>query len=279
MRVHLLQMDLAWEDKPANFAAVRRLLDDAQPTPGDLVVLPEMFDTGFSFHVERTADTDDQTANFLSNTAREHRVTLHGARTVMAPDDHHGLNRAHILAPTGEPVAAYDKLHPFSYGREAERFVRGDRVVTYTWFGDPDTPAADASLVVSPAICYDLRFPELFRAGLDLGAHAFALGANWPSARQSHWRALAIARAIENQAFVFAVNRVGADPKLRYDGGSLVVSPRGDVLAEADADETVLTADIDPAMVRAWRDEFPAWRDRADLLRDWRPGSQAVVEH
>lgn len=119
----------------------------------------------------------------------------------------------------------------------------------------------DCELMVCPAICYDLRFPELFRAGLALGAQAYALGANWPAERAHHWRALIIARAIENQAFVFAVNRVGCDPALEYAGGSLIVSPMGDVLAEGDDTVRVISAEISPGEVHAWREKFPAWRD------------------
>jgi len=277
MKAHLVQMDLAWEDKGANFEAVRRLLADAPIEPGDLVVLPEMFDTGFSFHVERTADHDGRTSGFLSELAGELRVTLHGARTATTEDGARGLNRAHVVGPTGEPIATYDKIHPFSYGREAERFTGGREVVVYPWFGDIESPAAERSLIVCPAVCYDLRFPELFRAGLDLGAQAFVLGANWPEARQSHWRALAIARAVENQAFVFAVNRVGSDPKLRYAGGSIAVGPAGEVLAEGGEEEGVLSVEVDAGAVRRWREEFPAWRDRAKVLLDWRSPAQPVV--
>src|SRR5690606_23399722 len=117
------------------------------------------------------------------------------------------------------------------------------------------------TLTICPAICYDLRFPELFRIGLGMGAEAFCLGANWPQARQNHWRALAIARAIENQAFVFALNRTGADPHLQYGGGSIAVGPKGEILGELGDEEQVLSVEVDPEVVHAWRREFPAWRD------------------
>jgi omega-amidase len=109
-----------------------------------------------------------------------------------------------VFGAGGKLLAEYAKVHPFTFGREPEAFEGGDGVVTYAWGG----------LTVCPAVCYDLRFPELFRHGLMRGAEVFCLGANWPDARQAHWRALAMARAIENQAFVLAVNRVGRDPHL-----------------------------------------------------------------
>jgi predicted amidohydrolase len=263
MKAHLFQMDLAWEDKPANFANAHAMAENASVSPGDLIVLPEMFDTGFSFKIENTADDDNRTIDFARQFARELGATVHAGRTVRAPDGEHGLNRCEAIGPDGDIIAAYDKAHPFTYGREGERFIAGEQIVTYPW------RQGDESLTVCPAICYDLRFPELFRAGLDLGAEAFVIGANWPAPRTTHWRTLAIARAIENQAFVFAANRVGRDPKLAYEGNSIAVDPKGEVLGELDDTPGVLSVEVDPLAAHAWREEFPAWRDRAPFLRKW----------
>lgn len=272
MHVHLVQLDIAWEDKQTNFARVEKLLEGVGVSAGDLIVLPEMFDTGFSFHVARNADApplgDGATAAFLAQLARKFKCTVHGSLTATAGHQDAagaivGLNRAQIVSPDGEILGAYDKVHPFSYGKESEHFTGGGAVVTYPWRAHVEgRPTQECELIVCPAICYDLRFPELFRAGLELGAQAYAIGANWPIARAQHWRALLIARAIENQAFVFGANRVGRDPALAYAGGSLIVSPKGDVLAEGDDRERVVSAAIDPAQVQEWRAEFPAWRDR-----------------
>lgn len=259
MRAHLVQFDIAWEDKPRNYARVRRLIADAAEAgrlrPGDLAVLPEMFDTGFSFTLDRTEDRGGKTLAFIREVAAEFRITLHGGRTVVGPDGR-GLNLATVAGPDGAVLAEYAKVHPFTYGREGEFFTGGDRVVTYAWRADEDR-----TLTVCPAVCYDLRFPELFRRGLMMGAEAFALGANWPAPRAHHWRALLIARAIENQAFVFGVNRCGNDPHLAYAGGSIAVGPKGDVLGEMGGEEGVLSVDVDVAALREWRETFPAWKD------------------
>ena len=106
-----------------------------------------------------------------------------------------------------------------------------------------------------------MRFPELFRAALKLGAEVFVVIANWPAARAEHWVTLSKARAIENLAYVVAVNRCGSDRKYAYPGRSLIVDPQGKVLAEAGDGVEALTADIDPAIVRNWRRDFPAIRD------------------
>lgn len=260
--VHLVQMDIVWEDKDANYKRVESLLVGADVNPGDLIVLPELFDTGFSFRVEQNEDADGQTREFLADLARRTESTVHGSLTA-TDDDGHGRNRVVVVDPDGEIIAEYDKIHPFSYGREPEHFSGGDEITTYEW----GAPGFDEdSLTVCPAICYDLRFPELFRLGLRIGAEAFAIGANWPSERAAHWRALLVARAIENQAFVFAVNRCGSDPHLSYSGGSLVVDPTGAVLGELGGDEGVLSVPVDLHTLQSWRSAFPAWLDMR--LRD-----------
>jgi len=271
VRAHLVQLDIVWQDRPANHARTTALLRSAPLQRGDLVVLPEMFDTGFSFDLPKTNDADGLTLRFLKNLASELGITIQGARTVIGPDGR-GRNRATICGPTGEVLAEYDKVHPFSYGRESEFFSGGDRVVTYTWTSDvagsvggkavhgtPDN--GEDVTTVCPAICYDLRFPELFRRGLVAGAEVFAVGANWPVARAAHRRALTIARAIENQAYVLGVNRAGNDPHLAYGGGSLAVGPMGDVVGELGDAEGVLSVEIDLAGLRTWRGKFPAWKD------------------
>ena len=273
MRAHIVQLDIAWEDKAANFAKVERLLDGADVREGDLVLLPEMFDTGFSLNTDATADAGGVTLAFLARLSEDLGAVVQGGRTVRDCHCTHAENRMSVLAPPGDPnspesrvgestlsdharlVCEYAKVHPFSFGREPEKFVGGTRVETYAW------RAGEESLVVQPAICYDLRFPELFRLGAKRGAECVALGACWPEARQSHWRALLVARAIENQAFVLGVNRTGRDPHLAYAGGSIALGPRGEVLGELDAREGVLSVELDPAQLRSWREAFPALQD------------------
>ena len=243
-------MTIDWEDRHKNFARVRHLLENTDLSGGDLIVLPELFDSGFSLNTQSTHDDQGQTLDFLAGLARETACTVQGGRTVRG-DRERAHNRAPVLDPHGDLLAEYTKIHPFSFGREPEAFEGGDRLVFYTW----------NTLTCCPAICYDLRFPELFRRAALAGAELFTIGANWPSPRTAHWRALAIARAIENQAFVLDVNRVGPDTHLEYSGNSLIVGPTGDILAEGDDRERVLSAEIDPAAVRDWRRTFPALRD------------------
>ncbi len=259
MRAHLVQYAIAWEDKAANHAAVESMLARTGIESGDFVLLPEMFDTGFSLNIERTADSDGASTQFIAGLARRLGVTIQAGITVPGPSGK-ALNRAIVFGPQGEALCAYDKIHPFSYGRESERFVGGTHVTTFAW------GVGEHALSVCPAVCYDLRFPELFRAGLAMGAQVFAVGANWPAARTAHWRALLIARAIENQAFVLGTNRCGSDPHLEYPGGSIAIDPRGLVLAEAGAGVEVLSVEIQAGVLHSWREAFPAWKDRSRAL-------------
>ncbi len=254
MNAHLVQLDICWEEKSANFARITTLLSACDIEAGDLVVLPEMFDTGFSLNVQATNDADEQTLGFLQQTAERFSVTLQGSRTVLN-NAGRALNLATIVSPAGDVLCEYAKIHPFSYGKEPEKFDGGCEILTYDWCYEA------TSLTICPAICYDLRFAELFRMGLLAGAQMFVLGANWPKARQHHWRSLIIARAIENQAYFLGVNRTGADPHLAYTGGSICVDPLGEVIGELDNHEGVLSVSVDVDTLSGWRDTFPAWKD------------------
>ena len=261
-------MDIVWEDRGANHDLAERMIAEADVRPGDLVVLPELFDVGFSLNLDRAPDRDNETLAFLQRLAAGLRATVHGGRAILPPDSDKALNLATVVGPDGRVLCEYAKVHPFSYGREGESYTGGNALARYTWTAD------DGALSVCPAVCYDLRFPELFRLGALDGARAFVLGANWPAPRQHHWRALLIARAIENQALFLAVNRCGDDPHLPYAGGSIAVSPTGEVLGELGDQAGVLTVAVDPGAIAAWRAEFPALRD-IRLIEPARSGGPA----
>jgi len=260
MRVACVQYDIAWHDKPANFAKVRSLLEAAGPCgPGGLIVLPEMFSTGFSMDVRAAAEDQTRPAeNFLAELARHYGCHVLGG-VVNVDADGLGRNEAVVFGPAGQEVFRYAKMHPFSYAGEARYFTPGNTpVVAELALGGP---ARQAPVRISCFVCYDLRFPEVFRSAAMAGAEVLAVIANWPASRREHWPALLRARAIENQAWVVGVNRVGNDPAASYSGGSMVVDPRGRVAAEADDGEMVLQAELDLADLREYRREFPALDD------------------
>lgn len=256
--VTLLQTDIAWEDPAANFAHIRELLSAAPLAPGGLLVLPEMFSTGFSFDHEAVGSATRPARDFLRDLARETNcLALGGVASAIkesgtGPAQPWGCNEAFAIDPQGNELASYRKVRTFSYTEEARHFQRGREVVVFEYAG----------WKICPLICYDLRFPELFRAGLDRGAELFVVMANWPSAREDHWLTLLRARAIENQAFVLGVNRAGTDPAYTYSGRSLAIDPRGAVLADAGSAPGAHQLTLERATLLSWRTEFPAWSDR-----------------
>lgn len=249
--IHAVQFDIAWEDKARNFARVEELLAAAPPERGDIVVLPEMFSTGFSLNlaVTRQQEAREDEA-FLRQLAIQRGVTVVGG--VVSPDESgRGRNQSVAFDASGALLARYTKIHPFSLGGEAEGHIAGDAVAHFAWGG----------FRVAPFVCYDLRFPELFRAAAKDGAEMFIVIALWPVKRQHHWLTLLQARAIENQAYVIGVNRVGSEPQYQYAGRSVVIDPHGFIIADAAESETVLRANVDPEIVRSWRRDFPALLD------------------
>jgi predicted amidohydrolase len=251
MQAIAVQLDIAWEDKPANFAKVRRLLDSAQPKPGSLIVLPEMFSTGFSMNVPGVHEgTDRPTEKFLAELARQYKSCVLGGTVNLGPDGK-GLNQALAINPEGQPLAHYSKIQPFNLGDEGKHYTAGTEIAIFEWHGAR----------IAPFVCYDLRFPEVFRSAVRRGAQVIAVIANWPAKRVEHWITLLKARAIENQAYVIGVNRAGTDPKLVYPGRSMIIDPHGNVLADAGEREGVIRADIDINVVESWRRDFPALRD------------------
>ena len=254
MNICALQLDSVWENPRANFAKVERMLAAQPPAAGSLIVLPEMFGTGFSMDLSKTMDGDSRgTEDFLSALALRYRCTVTGG-VVNPGAGGRGRNESVTFAADGSVLARYVKQQPF------------------TGFGDGDESAIHEAgtgpvlfrlgeFTAAPLICYDLRFPELFRAGAQRGADLFIVIAAWPEVRIGHWITLLRARAIENLAWVIGVNRTGTEPKVECGGRSIVVDPHGELVADAGTTETMLTAKIDHAVAAAWREKFPALRD------------------
>jgi omega-amidase len=258
MQVIGCQFDIVWESKPANFECVRALLKNTSVEPGALIVLPEMFATGFSMQVENIVEpAQGPTQQFLSQLARDTGAFVAGG--VVTPNaDGRGRNEALVVDPQGKEILRYCKLHPFSLAGEDKHFARGDETCSFAW----------GPFRVAPFICYDLRFPEIFRHQTRLGAQVLLVIANWPTTRHAHWQSLLHARAIENQAYVIGVNRVGNDPKLAYAGNSVILDPHGETLAAAGDSPQLIQAHLQFESLVEYRQQFPALRDmRAEYFR------------
>ncbi|MFI5053471.1 MAG: carbon-nitrogen family hydrolase [Acidimicrobiia bacterium] len=254
MRVAAIQHDIVWEDPAANFAHLAPLIAGAAAADARLVVLTEMYSTGFSMHTDRIAEpVDGPSASFLVERAREHGIWICGSVPEVHPGDERPANTLVLVEPDGVRHR-YRKIHPFTYGGEHEKYSAGKWRVTV------DVEGVRCSLFV----CYDLRFADEFWA-LAPGTDCYVVVANWPAPRRDHWATLLRARAIENQAYVVGVNRVGRGGRLEYVGDSAVIGPFGEVVAEASegAGEETLLAEVDPAIVASARAEFPFLADRS----------------
>ncbi|MFJ2017410.1 carbon-nitrogen family hydrolase [Streptomyces nodosus] len=222
----------------------------------DLVVLPELWTTGAFAYEEFAREAehlDGPTYRAMAKAAGDAGVWLHAGSIPERDPDGTLYNTSLLFSPSGELAAVYRKIHRFGFDKgEAVLMGAGTEPVT--------VPLPGTTLGV--ATCYDLRFPELFRALVDAGAETLVIPAGWPERRRSHWTLLARARAVENQAFVLACGTAGTHAGVPQAGHSIVVDPWGEVLAEAGAEEEVLTVEFDPSKVAAVREQFPALKDR-----------------
>jgi omega-amidase len=258
MQIIGLQLDSVWENKAANHDKVLSLLDGAKPSAGALVVLPEMFATGFSMNVAAIHDESRETQGFLSRTAAEWNIYLMGGVVMKDNAAGRGRNESVVYSPEGKEIARYCKLQPFTLGGESDHYVAGER----------ETLFECQEFMVAPFICYDLRFPELFRRAAARGANLIVVIASWPSMRDDHWVTLLKARAIENQSYVVGVNRCGRDPKHYHSGRSLVYDTQGRVIADAGSEEGWIEAQLELQPLLDWRRSFPALSDmRQDFNR------------
>ncbi|WP_299036214.1 nitrilase-related carbon-nitrogen hydrolase [uncultured Pseudokineococcus sp.] len=259
MRLHLLQVGYG-DDEPVAARRDRVAALVAAQEGADVVVLPELWAHGGFASArwsERAEPLDGPTARAMADAARACGAVVH-AGSVVERDGDRLFNTSLLLGPDGALLARYRKVHRFGHGRgESELMTPGDEVVV------APVPLRDgSSLPVGLATCYDLRFPEMFRALLDGGARLVLLPAAWPAARREHWRLLVRARALEDQLLVAACGTAGAHARTLMAGASAVVGPDGGVLAEAGEDEEVLVVDVDPGVVRRAREDFPVLADR-----------------
>jgi predicted amidohydrolase len=257
MNVSCVQFDMTWENKPANFERVTSMLRDANPPRGSLVLLPEMFATGFSMNVAAIAEEPGgETDQFLSATARELGIYL-GAGVVTRGTDGRGRNECVFFSPVGAEIGRYCKMQPFVLGGESKSYAAGESGIVLQC----------GEITVAPFICYDLRFPEVTRQIASLRPQLITFIASWPNARLHHWVRLLQARAIENQCYVAGVNRIGNDPKYQHSGRSLIVDPHGEIIADAGSAEKIISAKLDLNWLATYRHDFPALQDiRADCI-------------
>ena len=246
MKVTILQRDIVWADPAEN---VRRADEAIDCNPGsDLYVLPEMFSTGFCTQPEGIAEpAENETVRWMKTKSKQTGAAIAGS--IAIHEDGKYYNRFHFVTPDGN-ITTYDKKHLFTFGGEHKRFTAGSERVIVTYKG----------FRILLEICYDLRFPVWSRNKGDYDMIIYV--ASWPTPRVEAWKALLTARAIENQCYVVGVNRVGDDPSNNYCGGSRVIDPYGQIMAECeDCKEMEATAKVDMEVLEAFRAKFPVLDD------------------
>lgn len=252
MKVAAIQHDIEWEDGEVTRARLRAPIDQAAADGARLIVLSEMYATGFSMRPERIAEPEGgPNEQFLIDSAVTHGCWVTGSIAQWQPGVEGVARNVAVLAGPDGTVTRYAKIHPFSFAGEHLKYAAGTQLCTVDVEG----------LRVTLFVCYDLRFADEFWA-VGPGTDLFVVVANWPQARREHWRTLLRARAIENQAYVVGVNRVGVVKDLGYVGDSAIIDPMGEVLAENTGAEAVLTAEVTARVVADVRAQFPFLADR-----------------
>ncbi|PWK15982.1 carbon-nitrogen family hydrolase [Tumebacillus permanentifrigoris] len=253
LRLALLQMDIAFGEPDVNRARAADLIAEAAANGADLVVLPEMWNTGYSLdNIQEIADHDGQeTIALMSELAQAYNLNIH-AGSVASLVDGKVYNSTYVFNRAGEIVGRYSKIHLFRLMDEEKYLEAGNEIGLFELEG----------VQVGTMICYDLRFPELTRTMSLNGAQIVFLPAEWPHPRLNHWRHLQLARAIENQMFVVSTNRVGTAGETAFFGHSMVVDPWGEVLVEGEETEQILYATVDLSVVPEIRSRIPIFEDR-----------------
>lgn len=247
MKIALIQLNTVWEAKRVNLERAELFTGRAAAEGCDLIVFPEMFSSGFSMNVPAIAEEGlGETVSVLSELAGQGPINLIAGFPIKTPMEEKGRNMAFFFNRTGKLDATYTKMHPFTHAEEDRHYIAGEHTSIFEIDGTPS----------SVFICYDLRFPEVFRSVAREVSLIFVI-ANWPTERKDHWETLLKARAIENQCFVVGVNRTGTDGNgMRYPGASCVVDPLGRVVCSGNETEEFLTCEIDPQDVFRVRSQY-----------------------
>ncbi len=251
LKITLIQSELFWEDIESNLAMFDKKIDRITEDT-DLIVLPEMFNTGFSNNVHDLAETmSGISTKWMKRKSRQKNVDLTGSLIIRENGNYY--NRLIWVKPSGD-LLVYDKKHLFQMSGEDKIFCAGEKNILVELKG----------WKIRPFICYDLRFPAWTRnIGNRFDVAIFV--ANWPEMRSFHWKLLLQARAVENQCYVIGANRVGADGNGHpFSGDSSVIDPRGNILFQKKNEEAIFTISLSYSVMKEYRESFPAWMDADD---------------
>ncbi|MCF8255677.1 MAG: amidohydrolase [Bacteroidia bacterium] len=249
LKIALIQQDLIWENKLENLQKFDQLISNIKE-PIDLILLPEMFSTGFTMRADKFAETMDGNAvSLMKKWANEKHVAVAGSLIIKEVGKYY--NRFVWVEPNGE-IQTYDKAHLFRMGEEQLHFSKGLNRIIISYKG----------WKIAPFICYDLRFPVWIRKSKNFDYDLLLFSANWPERRKFHWNLLLQARAIENQSYVAAVNRIGIDGNgMNHSGDSQIISPLGEVIYKQEYQASLGIINLSKEVLVKYRETFPVGLD------------------
>lgn len=249
MLVGICQTNIIFENKIPNLMEAEQFVARCANKGAKICFFPEMSMTGFTMNAEEFCEKEDGiTYTTMSDYARKYNICI--GYGYISKKEKGFYNTYAIVDNTGRVILNYDKIHPFSYGKEDEFYEKGDKL----YYCEID------GITICPVICYELRFPELFIKA-SRKAELIVVPANFGGARDYHWNILLPARAVESQVYVAGINRCGEDTETYYKGHSMVVDPKGNIIAKADDEPDVIFAEIDKTVVDEYKKEFPVWKD------------------
>jgi len=257
LKISAIQMDIAFGDAEANKQKLIQKIGEAGNDKPNLIISPEMWNLGYD--LENTlehGDKDGEMVNSIFSKLAKENETYIVAGSVSDVREGKVYNSSYVFNEDGNSQGRYDKIHLFRLMNEEKYLEPGGSRFTFDLYGHK------AGVV----ICYDIRFPELIRSLALDGAEILFVPAEWPHPRLNHWRSLLIARAIENQMYVVATNRVGTDPNNTFCGHSMIIDPWGEVIAEGGESEEIITAEVDLSIVPEIRKKIPVFKDRKENL-------------
>ncbi|MFB5265393.1 carbon-nitrogen family hydrolase [Paenibacillus enshidis] len=261
VNIALLQADITLGEPDVNRLHMEQLMEQAvmAAVKPDVIVLPEMWNTGYALEqIHELADVEGkETREWVSAFARRHQVNVVAGSIAEKKADGGIYNTTYIFDRSGNTAASYSKIHLFRLMDEEKYLQAGSEPVLFE---------LDGAMKAGASICYDIRFPELGRRLALAGADMLIVPAEWPHPRLHHWRTLLMARAIENQMYVLACNRVGTGGTTEFFGHSMLIDPWGEVIAEGGEQEEIVTGTIRPELVKEVRGRIPVFEDRRPSL-------------
>lgn len=257
MKIACVQMNIAFGEPEANYTAIEKYVKEAAEAKTDIIVFPEMWNTGYALdRLENLADRNgEKTKQLLIHLATKYKIHIVGGSVATKKEDVF-FNTMYVVDRNGKIVGEYDKAHLFKLMDEHLYMKAGERANVFNL----------DDVTCGGIICYDLRFPEWIRTHTLGGAKIMFIPAQWPKGRIDHWQLLLQARAIENQCYVVAVNRVGHDPNNEFNGHSMVIAPWGEILLNNEESEGIFYAEIDLQEVERVRKTIPVFQDRRPEL-------------